>query len=31
VEGDEPVVAMLAILAPEGAPETQYLDATPTP
>jgi hypothetical protein len=31
VEGDEPVVAMLAILAPEGAPETQYLDATPMP
>jgi hypothetical protein len=31
VEGDEPVVAVVAFLAPEGAPEIQYLDATPTP
>ena len=31
VEGDEPVVAVVTFLAPEGAPETQYLDATPTP
>ena len=31
VEGDEPVVAVVTFLAPEGVPETQYLDATPTP
>ena len=31
VEGDEPVVLLGTFLGPEGVPETQYLDATPTP
>jgi hypothetical protein len=31
VEGDEPVVLLGSFLAPEDGPETQYLDATPTP
>jgi hypothetical protein len=31
VEGDEPTVAIGTLLGPPDAPETQYLDGTPTP